>query len=59
MNFLMSLKMENAASLIQHTEVDMTEVAYAVGYKDYSVFYKNFLKYHNMSPTEYKKQKKE
>lgn len=58
MNFLMSSRMENAASLILHTDVSVTEISYAVGYTDYSVFYKNFLKYHKTSPSEYKKQKK-
>jgi AraC-like DNA-binding protein len=59
MNFLVSSRMENAASLILHTDVSVTEIAYAVGYTDYSVFYKNFLKYHKISPSEYKKRKRE
>ena len=58
MNFLVSSRMENAASLILHTDASVTEIAYAVGYTDYSVFYKNFLKYYKLSPSEYKKQKK-
>lgn len=59
MNFLVSSRMENAATLILHTDASVTEIAYAVGYTDYSVFYKNFLKYHKLSPSEYKKRKKE
>lgn len=58
MSFLVSSRMESAANLLLHTDVDMTEIAYAVGYKDYSVFYKNFVKYYKMSPSEYKKQKR-
>ena len=57
MSFLVSARMENAASLLLHTDVSATEIAYAVGYTDYSVFYKNFLKYHKVSPGEYKKRK--
>lgn len=57
MNFLVSLRMQNASNLILHTDVSVTEIAYAVGYTDYSVFYKNFLKYYKISPSEYKKRK--
>ena len=59
MNFLIASRMGHASNLILHSDVDMNEIAYAVGYTEYSVFYKNFLKYYKMSPSEYKKQKKE
>ena len=50
-------RLAQAAFLLRNTDRNVSDIAYAVGYSDYSVFYKNFLKYHKVSPGEYKKRK--
>ena len=52
--YLMRLRMERAEFLL-HQPFSVTEVAGAVGYQDVLQFSRIFVKYHGVSPTEYRR----
>ena len=47
-------RIEKARSLIAHTEINLTEIAFRVGYNEYSYFNRVFKKHIGMSPREYR-----
>lgn len=48
--YIIAYRMNRAYDLIQHTEITFKEIAAAVGYLDYALFYRNFMKYKGISP---------
>ena len=54
-DFLNKERVKQAAALIANTDLQIQEIATSVGYNNGSYFAKQFKKYYNMSPAEYKK----
>ena len=52
--YLTRRRIEKAQSLMAGSEVNLTEIAYQVGYNDYSYFNRVFKKHTGMSPREYR-----
>lgn len=57
--YVNGLRMEEALRLMQETDMGMSEIAYDVGYNNYSYFYVKFEKYFGMTPIQYKKSLKQ
>ena len=55
MQYILSLRMANAQSLLESTRCNITEVAAAVGYEDPLYFSRLFRRHTGFSPTEYRK----
>lgn len=55
MQYILSLRMSNAQSLLEATEYNVTEVAAAVGYDDPLYFSRLFRRHTGVSPTEYRR----
>ena len=55
MQYILSLRMANAQSLLESTRCNITEVAAAVGYDDPLYFSRLFRRHTGFSPTEYRK----
>ncbi len=55
MQYILSLRMANAQSLLESTQYNITEVAAAVGYDDPLYFSRLFRRHTGFSPTEYRK----
>ena len=53
-NFLFQCRMQEAARLLQQTDRSINEVAEQCGYPAISTFYRNFKKYYQMTPADYK-----
>ena len=51
--FITTIKMEEAAILLKAKEMNISEVAYAVGFSDPAYFTKVFKKYFNQNPKHY------
>lgn len=58
MQYILSLRMTNAMNLIDTTNYNMTQIAYAVGYDNSMYFSRVFKKHTGMTPTEYKQRNK-
>lgn len=56
--YLIELRMTNAMNLIENTDYNISQVAYAVGYDNPSYFCRLFRKHTGMTPLEYKKEKR-
>lgn len=54
-DFLNKERVKQAAALMTNTDLQIQEIATSVGYNNGSYFAKQFKKYYNMSPAEYKK----
>ncbi len=54
--FLISARMELAASFLKKPELTLTEIAERCGYEDIYYFNKSFKKYYSISPGKYRKQ---
>jgi len=52
--YIKMLRVISAMELIKTTDMNMTEIAYEVGYSNISAFSNNFLQLTNMRPTEFK-----
>lgn len=52
-DYILTLRMKQAASLIEQDKVNISEVGYKVGFKSANYFSKSFKKYYSMSPKEY------
>lgn len=57
--YLINLRMTNAMNLIENTDYNISQIAYAVGYDNPSYFRRLFRKHTGMSPVEYKKEKRQ
>ena len=55
MQYLLTIRVNNAASLLETTDYSMAEIAAIVGYEDPLYFSRMFRKIKGMSPTEYRK----
>lgn len=49
-----NLRMEQAAWLFETTKLSAEQIAFNVGYADFSTFYRNFKKYSGVSPSSYR-----
>ena len=54
MQYILSLRMANAQSLLESTQYNITEVAAAVGYDDPLYFSRLFRRHTGFSPTKYR-----
>ncbi|WP_147322832.1 helix-turn-helix domain-containing protein [Emticicia sp. C21] len=54
-NFIITLKMEEAAKMLKIEDKNISEIAYAIGYSEPAYFTKVFKKYFGQSPKEYVK----
>lgn len=55
LSLIISLRMEHAANLLVENKFTVKQIAWMVGYKDYSQFSKMFKKHHGITPAEYAK----
>lgn len=55
MQYILSLRMSNAQSLLENTEYNITEIAQAVGYDNPLYFSRLFRKHIGVSPSQYRK----
>lgn len=55
MQYIVSLRINNAINLIENTDYNISEIANAVGYENSLYFSRLFRKYTGMSPSEYRK----
>ncbi|MBR1742786.1 MAG: helix-turn-helix domain-containing protein [Lachnospiraceae bacterium] len=53
-NYLLSLRMQYAASLIRHSRESISEIAFSSGFNDSNYFSRQFHKYFGMTPREYR-----
>lgn len=53
-NYLLAVRLRNAACLLESSDMLTSEVCYASGFNDYSHFSKMFAKSYNMSPKDYR-----
>lgn len=51
--YILSVRMKQAAALLEQGKVSVSEVGYMVGYKSANHFSKSFKKFYSLSPTEY------
>ena len=54
-SYLNNVRAKNAAELLKNYNLNITEIAYAVGYKSFPHFERVFKKAHGISPREYRK----
>jgi AraC-like DNA-binding protein len=54
--FLRTVRLKYAASVLSQKKLRVSEVAYMCGYKDISYFSKSFKEFYGQSPTDYIKQ---
>jgi len=47
------IKLEKSKQLLKHTELNISEIAYAVGFKDPSYFSRLFSEKYGISPSQY------
>ena len=59
MQYILSLRMSNAQSLLETTQYNISEIAEAVGYDNPLYFSRLFHKHIGVSPSEYRKMRKE
>ena len=52
--FIRSIRLEKAKKLLEQTELNVSEVAYEVGFKDPSYFSRLFLEKYNLTPSKYR-----
>ena len=57
-NFIIRAKIETAALLLNYTNIEIQDIAFKIGYENQSSLNKIFKQYYNISPTEYRKNKK-
>ena len=55
----MKLKLEKSAHMLAETDMPVALVASTLGFEDQHAFSKCFKKYWSLSPTEYRKQRKQ
>lgn len=56
--YLLSLRMENAKSLLETTDMTINGISNAIGYSDQLAFSRMFKKYTGVSPTTYREERK-
>lgn len=54
--FVQSLRLKEAEKLLLHSALNIDDIAAKVGYQNKGYFYKIFIKKHNMTPAEYRKE---
>ncbi len=53
-DYLMSYRMKSACMMLEKENISIQNIAYSVGYSDYSTFSKAFKRYMEVSPNEYR-----
>jgi AraC-like DNA-binding protein len=56
--YLISFRLNMAVNLLETTKMNITEISYSCGFKDMPTFYKHFKKQFNITPVQYRKNKK-
>ena len=54
MDYLNMVRIENAAKLLKMTDHKIIDIAYEVGFQNFSYFSNIFRRYKNVSPSEYR-----
>ena len=54
-NFLNFVRINKSTKLLLKTDMQITDIAFEVGYNTVKTFNRNFLKYQKMLPTEFRK----
>ncbi|MBQ9361138.1 MAG: response regulator [Lachnospiraceae bacterium] len=54
MQYIARLRMEKAVAYMENESINLTEIAFMVGYDDYNYFNRVFKKFNGMSPSEYR-----
>ena len=57
--FVRTIRLEYAASLLKTTKLTVTEIMYKSGFSNKSYFYREFAKLYNASPKEYRSEQTE
>lgn len=57
-SFIIRAKIETAALLLNYTDIEIQDIAFKIGYENHSSLNKIFKKYYKISPSEYRKNKK-
>lgn len=55
-NYLTTYRLQTAARLLTTTMLNISEIAYKIGFGDFAHFTRTFTHYYGMSPTQYRKQ---
>ena len=56
-DFIISIRLKRAAQLLEQNQLNITEIAYAVGYSDRKYFSKEFKKYYGKAPSDFMENK--
>ena len=54
-DYVRSIRLQNAINYLKNSEMSITEIAYAVGFNSASYFTKSFRQFYDMTPGEYRK----
>ena len=54
-DYVRSIRLQNAINYLKNSEMSITEIAYAVGFNSASYFTKSFRQFYDMTPVEYRK----
>ena len=52
--YLIQFRLSMAATLLENTSMNITEIAYSCGFKDAPAFYKHFKKHYSLTPVQYR-----
>lgn len=52
-DFILNMRMKRAADLLEQSKANVSQVCFAVGYKNPKYFSKSFQKFHGLTPTKY------
>ena len=55
-DYVRSIRLQNAINYLKNSEMSITEIAYAVGFNSASYFTKSFRQFYDMTPVEYRKE---
>jgi YesN/AraC family two-component response regulator len=58
-SFILSMRMKAAAEYLTKSDYNISEICYMVGFSDPKYFTRVFRKYYNLTPTDYRDQKKD
>ncbi len=58
LQYLLSLRISRAMNLLEHTDYNITQISYAVGYENVSYFRRLFQKHTGMTPGEYQRSRR-
>ena len=57
MDYVIRLRLKNAATLLEHSSIGITEIAFQCGFNDSNYFSRKFRDMMDVSPRDYRNQK--